>query len=896
MYCVALLALTATTMLTPRVVEAQGSDQFEIEEIIVTARRRSERLQDVPGSVTVLSASVIEGAGIRRPEGFIALTPGVTMVNAASVADTQVNIRGINGARDAETSFAYVLDGILHTNPAAINREYTNLQQVEIFKGPQGAIYGRSAAAGAIIVTTAKPGNESEFKGRLSFAEDNSMDGYLSWSGPLKEDAVYLNLSADYRESDGFYRNKFQNNAAIVDAFEAFNINGRLVWDASESLSIDTKFRYGEVDASSITFNSVFQLPVFAAGGFSTAYQDVNDFDFQFDANAVSDNDQEAIEFSSRFDYDTAGGSTLTGWVLYSDNDNNLMSDGTSAAFGFYNNVLPSSPGISPSCPETVLSMSYAANLLGPQFVGLLPIGVIFDDTGSFLGAYTPTTCDGLQEQVRSQEDLSFELRLASADDQKLRWMFGVYFADIEREVGVSLNADSGDTPIRGLLQVGGPNSTASLTHDRFDTQVTSVFGQIEYDMTDSTELAFALRYDNEDRDVSSLVPPEIRQDVIDLNFDTIFGNDPLNPALSDLINPTGLIPDKSASFSEVQPKVSLRWDATDTTSFFGSWGVGFKAGGFNNSGSQATVDIYINGFINGGNPSGIFFADDMGVPLPVITDDYKEETSSAFELGFKSAFQGGRLQLSGAAYYTEVTDMQFFEFFVGTFGLLRVVSNIDDVEITGVELDLSWHATENLRFYVAGNHNIDDVEITGVELDLSWHATENLRFYVAGNHTDSEIKANSSRPDTVGNPSPYTPDYTFNIGADVEFPLSNGLSIVARIDAQQVGETWFHTVQEGDRPTIFMPLFEDGFIIQGAGPGFGPWGTAEYSITRRDEFSTVNFRLGLQGEKWAITAFALNLTDEKYIEEAIPAPEFGGTFVHPNARRRSGIEVTFNF
>ncbi|MCH8308771.1 MAG: TonB-dependent receptor, partial [Proteobacteria bacterium] len=552
----ALLALTATTMLSPRVVEAQVANQFEIEEIIVTARRRSERLQDVPGSVTVITASVIERAGIRRPEHFIALTPGVTMVNAAEVGDTQVNIRGINGARDAETSFAYVLDGILHTNPAALNREYTNLQQVEIFKGPQGAIYGRSAAAGAIIVTTKKPGNESEFSGRVSFAEDDTINAFASWSGPLKQDVAYFNLSADYRESDGFYRNSFQNNAATVDAFESFNITGRLVWDASESLSIDTKIRYGEVDASSITFNSVFHLPVFAAGGPPEAYQNVNDFDFLFQANAVSDNDQEVFEFSSRFDYDMAGGSTLTGWVLYSDNDNNLMSDGTSAAFGFYNNDA--------ACQQSVLDLNAAGIvLLAPQFIGTSPVGVIFDPDGSFLGAYTPTTCDGLQEQVRSQEDLSFELRLASADDQRLRWMAGVYFLDIDREVGISLNADSGATPIRGLLQVGGPNSTASLAHDQFDTQVTSIFGQIEYDISDTTELSFALRYDNEDRDVSSLVPTDVRQNIIDLNFDMVF-DDPLNIGLSDLINPTGVIPDKSKSFSEVQPKVSLRWDATD--------------------------------------------------------------------------------------------------------------------------------------------------------------------------------------------------------------------------------------------------------------------------------------------------------------------------------------------
>jgi len=796
---------------------------------------------------------VIEQAGIRRAEGFISLTPGVTMVNAASVADTQVNIRGINGARDAETNFAFLIDGILYTNPAALNREYTNLEQVEIFKGPQGALYGRSAAAGAIIVTTEKPGNESKFEGRVRVADDNTYNGFLSYSGPLVEDTTYFSLSADYTNSDGFYRNSFQNDAAIVDAFESYNVHARLVWDASDALSIDTKLRVGSVDASSITFNSTFNLPVFAAAlSNPPAYQDVNDFDFLFQSNVISDNDQDVIEFSSKLDYDMAGGSILTAWALYSNNENNLMSDGTSAGFGFYAN--------DPVCQQTVTDLNTAGvALLAPQFIGTSPGSVIFDPVnGSFLGAYTPTTCDGLQEQVRNQEDISFELRLTSDDDQRLRWMGGVYFLDIDREVGVSLNADSGNTPIRGLLQVGGPNSTASLAHDQFDTQVFSVFGQLEYDMTDNTEISFALRYDNEERDVSSLVPPNVIQGVIDLNFNGL-PDDPLNPGLSDFINPTGMIPDKSASFSEVQPKVSLRWNATDNFTLFGSYGVGFKAGGFNNSGSKATVDNYINLLITDG--AGIDFAALLGVPLPVINDDYREETSDAFELGFKSTFLDGQFRLDGAAYYTEVSDMQFFEFFVGPFGLLRVVSNMDEVEISGVELDASWHATENLRFYAGANY------------------------------TDSEIKVNSSRPDTVGNKAPYTPDYTVNVGGDIVFPLSNGMSIFARVDAQWVGETWFHTVQAGERPTIFMPLFELGF-----GAGAGALGTAEYSNALRNEYSTVNLRLGLEGEKWTVTAFALNLTDEKYLEEVIPAPEFGGVFNHPNARQRVGVEVSFKF
>ncbi len=849
---VVLLALTVAEILAPGVVRAQqtGSD-FTVEEIIVVARRRAESIQDVPGTVTALTEAVLDGAGVRRAEDFIGLTPGVTMVNAAEVADTQVNIRGINGARDAENSFAFLVDGILYTNPAAFNREYTNLQQIEIFKGPQGAIYGRSAAAGAIIVTTKKPGNEREFYGKGSVAEDDTYAADLTYSGPLVEDQLYVTLSADWRESDGFFRNSFQSNRPIVDTYEGFNLNGRLVWDVNETLSIDTKLRYGEVDASAIVFNSVFHLPNFAAATMTPeAFEDSNDHNFVFQPNVVSDNDQESLEFSTRFDFTTDWGS-VTAWALYSDITNDFIADGTSAAFGFYNS--------DPVCQQTVLDLNAAGVMLPPpQFIGMSPVAVIFDPNGSFLGAYTPTTCDGIQEQVRDQEDVSFELRLASPDDQDLRWMAGVYYLDIDRQVGVSLNRDSGAAPIRGLLQVGGPNSTAALIHDDFDSRVFSVFGQIEYDINDTTELALALRYDNEDREVSSLVPTNVTQNVIDLNFDMVF-DDPLNPALSSLINPTGTIPDKSKTFTELQPKVSLNWDATDTTTLFGSWGVGFKAGGFNNSGSAATVDLFINGFINGG--IGVFFADDMGVPLPVITDDYREETSNAFELGFKSRFLDGRFQLEGAAYYTEVDDMQFFEFFVGTFGLLRVVSNVDEVEITGIEVASTWYATDNLRFYVGANF------------------------------LDSEIKSNSSRPDTVGNESPYTPDYTINVGGDFDWPISANMSLFGRVDAQFIGETWFHSVQTGQRPTIFQPLIELAF-----GPGAGVLGVADYSVAQRDAYESVNVRLGLQGETWSVALFATNLTDEDWLEEVIPAPEFGGTFDHPNARRRVGLEVGFRF
>ncbi|MDX1554992.1 MAG: TonB-dependent receptor [Xanthomonadales bacterium] len=842
--------------LWPQSAVAQSEDEQSaglIEEIIVTARRREESIKDVPGTVTAFSEAVLQSAGVERAEDFVSLTPGVSMVNAAEVADTQVNIRGINGARDAENSFAFIIDGVLYTNPAAFNREYTDLQQIEVFKGPQGAIYGRNAAAGAIIVNTTLPGEEPAANATVSFAEDNTWLAKASFSGPLSPDKAYFRLSADWRTSDGYYTNVFQNRDDIVDAYDGYNVNGRLLLTPSDTLTIDSKLRVGSVDASSITFNSTFALPVFAAAlNNPPAYQDVNDFDFQFDANLISENDQDTVEFSTKVDKDLDG-MTLTGWFLYSDIENDLMSDGTSAAFGFYNN--------DPVCQQTVANLT-GYPLLPPQFIGNSPVGVIFDPVnGSFLGAYTPTTCGGLQEQVRDQKDTSFEIRLASDTDDRLQWMAGVYYLDIDREVGVSLNRDSGMPPVRGLFQPEpAPNSTAALVHDQFDSKVYAIFGQIEYDVSDTLELSFALRYDKEERDVRSLVPFDARQSYIDLNFDGVL-NDPLNPALSSLINdpvnPT--IPPKSEDFSETQPKVAFRWNATDNTTIFGSYGVGFKAGGFNNSGSAATVDIFINGFINGG--IGINFADQLGATLPTIEDDFDKETSDAFELGFNSFLADGNLRLNGAVYYTEVDDMQFFEFFVGTFGLLRVVSNIDKVEITGLELAADYALNEHWRFYAGAN----------------W--------------LDSEIKANRSRPDTVGNEAPYTPEYTANLSAEMRYPVSDGLEFFARADARFVGETWFHTQQIGDWPTIFMPLFELGF-----GEGAGALGIANYDVSQRDSFSILDVRVGIGGENWTLTAFGTNLNDEDFLEEVIPAPEFGGSFNHPGTERRLGLEWSYRY
>ena len=361
------------------------AQQVAIEEIIVTARQRSESLQDVPASITAFTAVQLERAGVQRVEDFINLTPGVTIVDTAEVGDTQINIRGINGARDAENSFALIIDGILHTNPAALNREYTNLQQIEILKGPQGAIYGRNAAAGAIIITTKMPGDEFEGEIKFSGANDESYYASAYMGGPLG-DNVSASMQVDWRDTDGFYFNETVNQKN-VDDFENYNISGRIVLETTETSTLDIKGRYGEVDAASISFNPAFAASFLAdLFGNPLLFEDVNDHNFQFVNNADPYNDQKTIEFSVKYDAEYDWGS-LTAWALYSDIENSFAADGTSGSFGFFFQE--------PTCRASVTALTNAGvTLPSPQFLAPTP-------EASILGPYTPTNCDGTQYQER---------------------------------------------------------------------------------------------------------------------------------------------------------------------------------------------------------------------------------------------------------------------------------------------------------------------------------------------------------------------------------------------------------------------------------------------------------------------------------------------------------------
>jgi iron complex outermembrane receptor protein len=805
-------------------------DAGAVTEIVVTARQRSENLKDVPAAISVLTASTLRAAGVTRPEGVVALTPGVAMVNGASEqGDTQINIRGVNGTRDADPSFAFVLDGIQEANPAAFNREFTDLQQIEVVKGPQGAVYGRNATAGAIIVTTKKP--SSHLTGLLegSAGDYGSYTAKGMLSGPIT-DKVGATLSADYRKTDGQYGNSLFSGQNNLDSYEGGTVNLRVFADIDANTTFDLKGRYSSLQAGSLNYIAAFGLQKAAtAFGNPNLYQDVNHLNYIYQNNVPHTNHQTAGEISAKFDHDF-GWAKLTAWTLYSDFRDDMLADGTSASFGFFNNE--------PHCRASTAQLyAQGVTLPPPQYLLATP-------EASFFGPYSPTTCDGYQYQRRDQSDETVEVRLTSRSDQSLRWLAGAYYLHVDRQVGVATGIDAGGAPPRSLyVPSSSPYSTEELLWDNFRSNVAAVFGQVQYDILHNLEGSVAMRYDSEQRSDHNLVPVNAVTKYIDYTGAPYVGGAPLNPGLDPTLNPGG-IKDQSKTFSQLQPKLGLRWTIDPSWTVYGDWGIGFKSGGFNNAGSKATIDAFIN-------PPRI----DAGFAPVNIQDDYKKEVSSEFELGAKGRLLDGRLTVDAALYENEVRNMQFFEFYVGPFGLLRVVSNIDRVQLYGAELGLHYKATDYLSFDASGSY------------------------------THSRIEKNSVRPDTVGNESPYTPLYTWNLAAQYDRPIGDsGLKFHGRVDVRGVGPTWFHVVQNQDNPTIF----ELGAL--------GPYGRANFAHTQRAAYETVDLRLGLEWKQWTVTAFGTNILDKRYVAEVIPAPEFGGSFVSPGQGSRFGADVTYKF
>jgi iron complex outermembrane receptor protein len=658
---------------------AVAQAQEQLEEIIVTARLRAESYTETPAAIKAFTATEIESAGIQTPHDFIALTPNMTVVQTQNPGNSFITIRGVSQARNSDMPVAVVVDGVLMSNPAQFNQELFDIEQIEVLKGPQGALYGRNAIGGAVSIVTKAPTDEFEAKLRLGA---DSGPGYMAQgtiSGPLGDsDAWKYRLSLSQADTDGFRKNQFLSERA--DPYQDTSARVRFLWEPSDTVTGD--FRYARSDIETTALHFVINDDWRTLGGFvgvpnanvlagvTVAPSDVNNVNYTglpILVNNPGEGLKDIDEVSIKFDIETDAG-TFTSTTAYDDLHELLTGD----AFDF-----------------RPLGRSFN-EIFFPVFNGQPPL-----TPNPFFG-------DWNQAQYLEVSSVSQEFRFTSPDEGRVRWLAGAYLLQTDRFIGTGNLLDTGDGVSRVYkvprtttgfpFDLSIPNPQVTYLSDSQDNFAWAVFGQLGFDISDQWDATFSLRYDEDEREQTTETPPGFIPAV--LAGDLVTGQQ------------------RTETWDAMQPKFTLRWQPDENNTIYGDLSRGFRSGGFNQSG------VALAGV------AGVF-------------NTFDEQIADTFEIGWKGQFADGRVGTSLAYYQTDLEGAYYFIFLVAS--STQNLGSLDEVEYDGLEFELNALLTNsfslNLGVATMNSEITSDASIphvVGQEVPLTSDYTFNLGFNYA--------------------------------------------------------------------------------------------------------------------------------------------------------------------
>ncbi len=508
---------------------AQTSD---LEEIVVTARKRDETAQNVPITMNVFTAQEIQSAGIYSPSDFVAMVPNMTMVAVQNVGNSFITIRGISQARNSEPSVAVLVDGVLETNPYEFNQELYDVRQIEVLKGPQGALYGRDAIGGAIIINTADPPDHFEGTARVGVGNGVSEKAQLALGGAIDPaGTLKYRASLSFYNTDGYINNVYLDRNA--DPYRDDTGRLRLLWKPAEEFSADLRFMYDWTDTTAYYYiipRSNEANPFSAV----TTPGNANDTTSPIRNNNLGTDYRNITDTALKLDYNPGYG--------------------TFTSISDYNHTREIDTGDAYDFRPVTSSLVYAAT-------GGIPaaLGGPFDES---------------QSQYIDVKTWSQELRFTSPKIGGFSWIAGAYYLHIERFISTGNLADRGlgvpavyRTPIVDPTNPFATNTSQTFLADSQNNDAWAMYADATYEFTPQWELDVAVRYDDERVQNTTDTPTKFL------------------PSTSAY---TGEVRD--AVFCAPQPKATLRYKPNDDWTIYGGWSRGFRSGGFNQTGVGAVA------------------------------------------------------------------------------------------------------------------------------------------------------------------------------------------------------------------------------------------------------------------------------------------------------------------
>ena len=494
-----------------------------LEEIVVTATKRVQSLQDVPIAVNAFNADTIEVAGINNAGDLAILTPALNInVNTNPFAARMI-IRGVGTAQTdpaLEPSVGLFIDGVYLGRTGLGMSDLTDIERIEVLQGPQGTLYGKNTNAGAISVITKKP-NFEKSEGYVEASVGNYSMNKLtaSASGPLTQNLAYR-LSGNINQRDGYY-----DNSAGVDFNDAddWNIQGKLQWEATESLSILLSGSRVERDTTCCGADAVQTESVnneLVAQGLSP---DSNDpYDYNVQSNADNRFAMESDLLSMTIDYDAGWGAikSITAWNDYSyrvdqDPDRSELDILTLSNDKFSGDSFSQELRFTASPTDNVDYM----------------LGAFYLEQNTKRGGDEPFVFIGDDIiTIGSQQDLPFPL------------------------------------PFNFLVQPGD-----SLTVDmNQDAETIAFFGQGTWHIGDQWHITGGLRWSDEEK----------KSDLFSQTYSTAFSNQVLGASFLDSVS-TPIDATLERSSDNVDWMLSAVLDISDDSMVYASAGTGTKSGGF---------------------------------------------------------------------------------------------------------------------------------------------------------------------------------------------------------------------------------------------------------------------------------------------------------------------------
>ena len=521
----------------PQMASAQDEDTFKIDEVVVTARKRAESLQDVPLAVTALDASAIESAHISTISGIDKLVPNIDLGDNPFAGQGLVAvIRGV-GFSDPEKSYEPVvglsIDGIFLASNTGAAFDAFDLESVEVLRGPQGTLFGRNTVGGVINVKRTRPTGEAGLKVGTRITNNSGKEFLGVANLPQIGGALSTKIYAFKKDHDTFAVNTVTGEKDKQK--DLLSLGASFLYEPNDRLEALVSVDY--FDDNSLlppTYNSSLLDP-----GFSfldsdlfcflgtTAFQGGNIPNGVGCASASLD-----VAEASNFDEFVRGEPSIThidGWSATSNIEYQLNE----------NLTLTSVTGYRKTTDQQITDSTHGPNVIfAPGTVGF-PLFV--DDTDD----------DATQ--------FSQELRLSGSVSDKFDFVTGLYYLDSEYSSERINTAFNSPTP--------------DLTFTAQQAKAYAVFVDGTYDITDRLSVSGGLRYSYEEKDFQV---DFIFRGPIDTNFDNI----PDTPSPL-----TGQTVDETDNWSNPTYRAILQYDVSDDAMIYGGYSRGFRSGGFNGRG-----------------------------------------------------------------------------------------------------------------------------------------------------------------------------------------------------------------------------------------------------------------------------------------------------------------------